>query len=188
MKFTTQKLVAIGALAAIQAVITLGGAGLNLIAGHYIGGILNSLFYVAVPILGVLIIKKFGTATIMGLVFSVLVIPLPIFGPPGFLPKILEGVIGGLIIDLVFLISRTGFYRKITSILAGGFGLLANWLIGYFLLLTFNIPGTKETAKFFVSPYCIAGALVYGCVSGFIAYLIYKKLSNTSIVKRIQGE
>ncbi len=188
MKFTTQKLVAIGALAAIQVVITLGGAGLNLIAGHYIGGILNSLFYVAVPILGVLIIKEFGTATIMGLVFSVLVIPLPIFGPPGFLPKILEGVIGGLIIDLVFLIARAGFYRKITSILSGGFGLLANWLIGCFLLLMFNIPGMEEMAKFFISPYGIAGAFVYGCLSGFIAYLVYKKLSNTSIVKRMQSK
>ena len=53
-----------------------------------------------------LLIRQFGCATIMGLIYSICALPLPVIGTTGFLPKILIGFSAGVAADLTYFLLK----------------------------------------------------------------------------------
>lgn len=185
MKWTTTKLITIGSLAATRLVFSLLGAVVVAITGMPgSGGVITVFVAGTILVFACLLVKKFGTATILTLIYSVLVIPLPLGGTPGFLPKILIITIAGFAVDCIFLLFRKN--KKIAALMAGG---IISLIEGFAMILLgkiFFLPGIEKFAKLFLSPITISATFVAGAFAGFIGYLIYKKMENTALIKRIQ--
>lgn len=185
MKWTITKLIAIGALAVIALLVGLLGnvlVGITGIPG--IGSLIMCFFAPVIFAFLCLLIKKFGAATLMGLLYGILALPLPSWGPPGFLPKIFAIGIMGLAIDFVFFLFRKN--EKLAAIIIGiptnVVGILA--MVGTFLL--FKIPSVEKSIKILLSP-LLAVMIILGLLGGWVGYIIFKRLQNTMVIKRIQG-
>ena len=185
VKWSTTKLTAIGSLGAATAVLSLAGAAINAISGvSGFGAIINIFVYCMMFALCCLIFDKFGSATIMGLVFGIIAIPIPVIGPPGFLPKILITVVYGFAADIVYTLLKRN--KKIASIGVG----LAVWVHPLLFIpigMYFSITSIHKLADIIFSPPAILFGSAYMSFSGYVGYLIYNKLKNTAVVKRIQG-
>lgn len=184
-KWTTTKLVAIGSVSVLSILFALSGATISAITGITgASGILNSIWGAVFNSFIVFLIPQFGTATIFNLIYSILALPLPLEGTPGFLPKILIGLSVGLIVDIVF-----HFFKKkpyLTAILIGSF---SQYLIGfeiYALGSIFKLPKIDVFQKLIFSPVMIILTIIFMGFFGYIGYVVYQKIKNTSIVKRIQ--
>ncbi len=185
MKWTATKLIAIGSLAAARLVFSLLGAAVVAITGiPGSGGVITVFVAGVMLVFTCLLIKKFGTATILTLIYSVLVMPLPLGGAPGFLPKILIITAASFIVDCIFLLFRKN--KKFAALMAGGILSLVEGFAMILLGKIFFLPGIEKFAKLFLSPVIVLATFVAGALAGFIGYLIYKKLENTALVKRIQ--
>ena len=113
-------------------------------------------------------------------------LPFHISGTPGFLPKIPIMIVGGLFVDLLYLLLKRN--KLIASLIIGG---LRTLYVGVTVIEVgrfFNIPGIDLSSKFLYSPIGIASAFILGSLGGSLGYLIYKKIENTSVLKKIQGE
>jgi len=133
-----------------------------------------------------LIIRKFGATTIMGLVAAILALPLPIAGPPGFiLTKLIFFVSAGFIADIIFLLLRG--HEKLSAIVTG---VVAGPTIGIMTVMIaslFSFPGAEKYINFVLRPSIVIGSFPLFAFLGYLAWLIYKKFENSSIVKRIQA-
>lgn len=183
--WTTTQLTAIGALAALNIVISLPGALVSSLTGSSFAGaginvIVIGLFYPFVALL----FKKVGSVTLWTLIFGILAIPLPIMGPPGLLLKIPYAIFWGILTDITYLIFRRS--EKAAAIAISAFG------IGPALILAplfWKILGASQLEKQYssFSPwYFVLAASVVGGLLGYLSYLIYKKIEKNSIVERIQ--
>ncbi len=191
MSWNLTKFVAAGSLGVFYVVLSLASAGLAAVSGSPIGaGIINVFVGGAMYPLVCLIVRQFGAATIMGLVFGLLVLPLPVLGPSGFFLKLPLALILGLVADLVFYLLRR---REIlASVIAGG---IVECIVGIVLglvIIALKLPGSEGLSKFITSPLTlllagIAGGFLPGGVGGYLGYLLYRKIKNTAVVKRIQG-
>ncbi|GAG23663.1 unnamed protein product, partial [marine sediment metagenome] len=91
----------------------------------------------------------------------------------------------GLIIDFIFAILRSK--RKLAAIIASA---ASSVYLVFALVIVgkiFGVPGITQTAKVFLSPLLLVATLIAGGISGYLAWLIYQRIRNTSIVSRIQG-
>jgi hypothetical protein len=70
-----------------------------------LGGLINGVFVSMILTIGLLSIRRFGTATWMWLVFSICCIPFTTLGPPGVY-KIAIGLVAGIIWDSVYFVTR----------------------------------------------------------------------------------
>lgn len=181
------KLVSAGALGVLLLVLSLGGAAIAGVTGiPGSSGIINVFVSGAMFALCCLVIRRFGAATIMGFVYSVLAIPLPLFGTPGFVPKILLGISSGLLADVIFLILRRN--ERIASLAVGA---ATQLLISLGIVVTgrlFGMPGIEQFEKIAFSPVGIIAAIVIGGIAGFLGWLIYSRIRDTAVVVRIQGQ
>lgn len=186
MKWNVTRLIAVGSLAVLWLALSLVGATLPLITGIpgasgliniFVGGIMYAVCCLVIP--------KFGAAMLMGFVFSVLAIPVPLMGTPGFAPKILIGISSGLIGDLINLVFRKA--RIPAAILIGGMTNLAVGLEIVGLGYVFGVAGIERAAKFIVSVPGILGMLVGGGIAGYFGWIIYSRLRTSAVVMRIQG-
>lgn len=185
--WTTTKLMAIGSLAALNVILSLPGAFLAGLTGlsvvSEVGNVvIISLFYPLVALL----FRQFGSVTLWGLISGVLFIPFPVAGPPGFVPKVLYIGLWGLITDLVYILLRRS--EKITAIAIGIIQIGPGALLAGFFWKVLGAPELAyQYAKLTGIIFVIVGSSAGGAL-GYLSYVIYKRLENTALVKRIQRE
>jgi len=185
-KWNITKLIAIASLAALYLILNIAGSVFTTTSG--VIGFSGLIFgFVPAMILAFcsLLIRKFGAATILMFILGTLGIPLPIFGTPGFLPKIFICLGIGLSVDIIFLLLRKR--PKIAAITLGAVSRIV-WGTGMISIgLLFSLPGIEKYSRLFLNPVMLLVLIVSGMIGGYLGYLIHTKLQNTSIVKRIQA-
>jgi len=185
-KWTTTKIISLGSLAALNLALSLLGSTIQTATGiPGSGGVFNALQGGIIVALCVLLIDRFWTLTIFGLIFSTLAIPFPIMGTPGFLPKILIGIGSGFIADIVYIALRKN--PRIASFGTSGILQLGVLLFIVGIGTLFNIPGIDQTRELFLSPVLLSVLFVLSGGAGLIGYLIFRRLENTPAVLRIRG-
>lgn len=186
--WTMTKLIATGGFSALTAVGMLTGAGLAAASGTFaasapVGLIVQSTMYS----LNLLVVRQLGAGTLMGLVFGLLVVPLPTVGTSGFFPKVIITGLMGLGADLIFLTIKN---EKLAALIAGGVTQLIIGLVLFGAAKAFGFPGINNLPAFLSKPtgLIISYILVFlvGAFGGFIAWTTYRKIKNTTVVKRIQ--
>ena len=184
MVWTTKKLVLTGLyaglLVGIEMIVALPlaiilGAGMGSIVGVFLGPLLLVLFK--------WMIKERGSLILVGLVASLLYLPLPAFGPPGFFPKLLILPGACLAMELVFLFLKK--HPKITSICGSIAFNVVGLIIFIKLLLMFGIPSGERLVSLAI-PFLIV-SIFGGIIGGYCGYLIYKKIENKPFIKQIQS-
>lgn len=185
-KWTTTKLVVLAGLVVLGFIASLAGGFLIAITGiPGAGGFITPFLVMIVVIFALLVIRKFWTATIGCIIYGILALPTPMFGPPGFLPKILIIVGLGIWIDIVYF-----FFRKNDRLAPIMIGVLSAPIVSLLLIgigLLFNMPGIDKFINILLSPFFVALTSILGATGGYIGYLFYNRLKNTSIVRRIQA-
>lgn len=190
MNWTTTKLIAIGALSALIVVMQLPGSTIATVLGMPgVEGLIESFIFPIPFIVLLLVVRNFGRATLSGLITGFLMLPLTMYGPPGFLLKIPASVISGFIVDVSFYFLRRS--EKLAAIVAGGIvGNFAAAILIMVALLLFPVEGAFAGFEEFRSAIGVLSiAVVSGLLcaaGGFIGYLLYKRVENTAVVKRIQ--
>lgn len=184
MKWTTRKIIAAVSLGAITIILSLPGMSLNVIIGTGFGGVINAFIGVMMLVVSILVFKTFGAATLVYLTYGVLGLPLPVLGTPGFLPKILIGLLIGLTADVVFLLSRR--YERLAAFLAAGSSAVVGGLLVIGFSLAFALPGVEKLVKAFLLPTPVVIMFILAGLFGLLGLFIYKKLENTAVVLRIQ--
>lgn len=183
-KWNTTKLIAAGSFGILSLVLQLPGVTIPAITGIPMSSVINMFIAPVFIVMCLFVIDKFGAATIMLSVFGILALPLPLAGTPGFFPKVLIFIIGGLFADLIYY-----FFKKNKVFVSVLIGILIPIYLGlgvYFVGNILGMPGLKQAAKFSFSPPMILISLLLVSGGGYLGYLIYNKIKNTSIVKRIQ--
>jgi len=184
--WTTTKLASIGGLAVLDVVLRLMGAGIQAVTGFVgAGGIINSFLTPIMAMICLFVIDQFGAATVMFTVLGILELPFPLTGTPGFFPKVFVLTIAGIIADTMYFFLKRD--KKVSSLIIGSVLTLylAFAIVGVGRL--FKLPGIGWTAKMFHSPFVLLLSVLIGALGGYFGYIIYGKIKNTSVVKRIQG-
>lgn len=137
------------------------------------GGAIAGGFYMFWIVLGVGIVKKTGTGTLIGIVQGILVIATGTMGTHGIM-SIISYTLPGIVVDMVFLISKN---KKFNSL---------HFVFG---CLTANVTGTLiSNILFFRLPFAtviliLSAAALSGTVGGIIAYSITKSLEKMNILE-----
>lgn len=185
-KFSLKELLAIGGLAALLTVIKLIGSSISTISGFlWLGGLVNGLIEPIVLVLSLFILNHFGSATVMYAIISLFELPLPLRGPPGWAIKIPILILGGLVFDLVY-----KFLKKNKKVASVAVGIIFQAYIGLTILgvgYLLKVPLLYNSALLFFSYVGVITVLVFGTFGGYFGYLVYQKIRNTAVVKRIQG-
>jgi len=179
--FSTKQLIFIALMGAILFVMDLAVSGISVAIGiPGAGGLLNTIFFVALATIGGRVIKKFGAFTMMALIYAILAVPNTTFGPPG-LYKIPLALFIGLLADCIaagFNYSNKSCYFSLP---------IANVLsipLGLFAMSYLGLPGAEELAKYlwlFMGLY-----LVESEIGAWIGIVIYnKKLNKVRIINQI---
>jgi hypothetical protein len=189
--WTTTKLIAAGSMGVLLWVFSIGGAALAAVVGFFaMSGIINMFVQAAVFTSACLILRKFGAGAITGSVFAILALPLPLLGTPGFLPKVIMGFLVGLVADTTFYL-----LRRRERLAAFATGAATQFILGFLFAgfgRLFGIQGFEKFPKFLTTlpgafiPAVIVG--LFGGGAGYFGWVIYRKIENACIVKRIQGE
>jgi len=148
-----------------------------------IGGMVSTLFWATAVAFGALVVRKFGSFTLMHFIYGF----LTIFAPITFLPSIFKVVLFtlmGLVTDLIvlaFKYSKVGYY---TSLILGHIF----FFVGAFLLYTLlGIPTTSqiEGAEYLivVIPLVTLVACGFGVLFG---YVLYNKFKSRGAIKQLQ--
>lgn len=181
MNFT--KMVVLVSLSVIYLIFGLLGSGVQILTGVAGGaalvmGVLGAMCMT----LSNLIMRKFGAATFMVLIYSILALPLPVIGTPGFFPKIIIATGGGFIADIVFWILR----KKITiaALFTGAFGQLTITILFFSLGVLFKMPGINAVLRLVILS-CVV-VFILAIFGGWLGLYVYKKIENTALIKRIQ--
>lgn len=187
-KWTTTKFIATGSLGVLCLVLAIPGAVIQAATGmSYIFGLTNVFVYGLMFTLCCLIIRKFWAATIMGLIYGVIALPLPVLVSAGFVPKILIGAGMGLVADSLFQLLRKKDLPASIIISLGSIWTMAGLMLGFVLLFDIFAPLVQKVVEIFLRPLGFAFLNGFIIFSGLTAYFIYKKLKNTTVVKRIQA-
>ncbi len=135
------------------------------------GGAIAGGFYMLWIVLGVAIVKKFGTGTLIGIVQSILVIATGIMGTHGIM-SLISYTLPGIMVDIVFLFSKD----KIYNILHFLFGCMAANITGTMIsnIMFFRLP---PSVVFLV----LSSAALSGALGGLIAYSISKGLTKINL-------
>lgn len=186
-KWNVTKLIAVGSLAVLLVVLELGGgaiAGVTGIPGT--SGFFNAIVEEMLVVICLFVIDEFGAATLMRLILGILVLPLPIIGTPGFLPKIAIAGVIGLISDVLYLPLKR--YKWVAACVIGAVSEIyyAPAIVAIGRLV--GMPGVEEMAQLMLSPLILVGALVIGAISGLLGWVIYSRIRDTAAVIRIRGE
>lgn len=184
MKWTTTKLMAAVAISVLYFLISIPAYSLTVISGiPGLSGLINSLIQAIVIVLVVFIFKTAGAATLVATLYGILSLPTPSLLGPGFFPKILIAFSAGLVVDIVYALTKRN--EKVAAVSTAIAFPLAIGILALLVGIAAGIPGIEKTAKLIFSflsvPYTIAFALL-----GLLALKIYKKLEKTNVIQRIQ--
>jgi len=139
------------------------------------GGAIAGGLYMMWIVLGIGLIKKTGTATLISIVQAITVVSLGIYGNHGIV-SFFTYIIPGLVVDFYVLLTRRKEFQ------AGDFflgGILAN-ISGTFLvnLVFFRLPLIPLVLT-------LAAASLSGGIGGLIAYGIAKNLRRNQVIKHL---
>lgn len=185
--WTTTKLIAIGGLAVVAIIANFPGMILQSIFGIPLISGFSAVFVAEImTVICLLTINRFGAASFYRLIIGILQLPLPIAGSPGFIGKIPISIGVGFLADILFHFMKGN--KKLAAIIIGGidevYWVFALILVGRLL----GMPGIEKSAKIFLNPLMILGAFLGGSIGGYLGYIIYQKIKDTSVVERIKGE
>ncbi|HBC29836.1 MAG TPA: hypothetical protein DC024_01115 [Clostridiales bacterium] len=137
------------------------------------GGAIAGGFYMFWIVLGAGIVKKTGTAALIGIVQGILVIAAGTMGTHGIM-SIVSYTLPGIVVDIVFLFSKNKKY----NILHYVFGCLAANVTGTLIsnLLFFRLP-------FVTVILILSAAALSGTIGGLIAYTINISLEKMNILE-----
>jgi hypothetical protein len=185
-KWKVSTFVAIAALSAFYVVISLPGAlaagisGMSMMAA-VVNIVIIGIMYSLVP----LIMRRFGAATLWAFLFSIIMLPLPLGGPAGLIIKVPYLTFWGFLADVTYQI-----FKKSDKIAAIAISIIQLGPGVYISVWLWTLLGSQqlaeETAKM-GGPITAAVLTVLGVFLGWVAYLIYSKLKDTAVVKRIQA-
>ena len=184
----TVQLLSLGGFAALYLTLAQIGVAFIYIFGlpPGTGGIINILWSATIPVIAVLVVRRFWAATIMLTIYYALALPLPIGGTPGFFPKILLGIVGGFSIDVIYYLFKRN--RALASVLMAA---VSQVVLGFSVVVfgsIFSMPGVEKIEAAILKPQVLLFAFVVSGLLGFSAWLTYKKIEKTSVVRRIQSE
>lgn len=183
--WTTTKLMAAGSLAVLTIILQLLGSSLTVVTGIPLASAaINILVAPAVMIICLLVIDQSGAATIMYIVVGILSLPLPLGGIPGFLPKVPIAIVEGVIADVLYSLLRQN--KRIVSLVIGSMTMLYAGVVTVELGRLFDVPGIEQTANLLYSPLVVPITLM-AALGGFLGWLIYSRIKNTAVIKRIQA-
>jgi hypothetical protein len=184
--WTTTKMIATGTICILNLLTRIiVYSTLLTLTGSVFAGISSLIYGAFFLVLVALINNQFGTVTLYS--FLNVIVGLP---TPGLFPKIANLILGptyGLIIDYINLKMKT---KLLFSIFAG-FTINLFWVLQtIFFFFFISLPGTKNVPEFLITPLGLIIVTLmlslFGIIPGYFAYFVYKKIENTSIVKRIQ--
>ena len=185
--WTTTKLIAIGGLAALDVSLALFGGIISSATGIPLaGGVVNNIIENSFVVFTLLLMDRFGTGIIFRFVVAALELPLPLLGAPGFGPKIIIGLVAGLLADIIYLASKRN--KIVTSFLIGG--LIQIWIVYSVVIIgrLVKMPGVEKTALVIMSAPLLMGAVVLGGLGGVLGYFIFKKVKGSSAIERLQQQ
>jgi hypothetical protein len=182
--FTTKQLIFIALMSAFMFVGDfILAAGIVVVTGIPLsGGIISLIFISFIYVTILLTVRKFGTATLIALIYTALASPTSSFGPPGFY-KIMIGVVLGLVVDIIL---SYGKYKKWAFYLSIFFGFMIVAPVMWGMLVLLNLPGAEDLGNILLIFMLIQGVeALIGC---WLARLVYnKKLSKLKIIKQISS-
>lgn len=185
MQWNIYKLITAGSLGVLLLVLALAGSTVTAVTGvPGAGGIINIFISGAMFAFCCLLLKQFGSATLMGVIYGICAIPLPLLGTPGFLPKIVIGTLAGLIADCLYALLKR--HERIAAPVIGAFSQIFIGLSILGLGLLFSLPGIEKFLKI-LSPIALVSSLLFGAAAGYVGYLIFSRLRETAVVRKIQG-
>jgi hypothetical protein len=168
--------------ALIFATAFLLGSGIIMATGiPATGGIANILAAVLVLVVGAHLVPKpgFGVLT-MGLMFT-LAIPTLIGGPPGAF-KIANGILIGLVFDIVVILGQRGFWAYVA---AGSLAAVTSITSIYAAMLLLGLPGAEKLQPLLL-PLTIMQAIT-GAIGGWLGSMIYeRRLKNLRFVRQLR--
>ncbi len=139
------------------------GSALLIPSGSMAGAI-----YMIWPSLAILTVKRFGSATLVGILQGIVVLITGIYGSHGIL-SLITYVIPGIIIDLVFLIIHP-FKKQWAMFLPAALGNVSgSALVGVIFM---HIPVIPLTIG-------LIPAFIFGAIGGFLSLLLYQGLIKT---------
>lgn len=183
-RFTTKDLIFITLVAAFNFVIDfLIVAPINTLTGiHGSGFLIDVIFINAIVTIVAIIIRKFGSITILSVIYGVLVIPTSIMGPPTPF-KVILGLIIGLTADIVIWAFR---YKRIGFLFGVAIANAISYPVGYYIALALGIPGTEELGK--VVWLLTFAVLLLGIFGDWLGIKLYeKRLSKNKFVKQFKN-
>ncbi len=181
--FSTKQIIFLAIIGALLFVMDFFVSGISTIVGvPFVGGLINTLFFVGLATIGGLIVRRFGAYTLMAFIYGVLAIPNNTFGPPGVY-KIIIVLFLGLVADIIifaFGYRVIGYYFSLT---------IANVLgipVGLFTFRYLNFPGADELAKIIWLLMIIYA--VESIIGAWVGIKLYeKKISKMNVVRQISG-
>lgn len=173
-KFNTFDLVVIAMMAAIGvAVKPIVVPLVHILTGPMVipGGSLAGGFYMMWLVLGAGLVKKKGTATLVGMVQSIMVIATGVYGTHG-IASLLTYTLPGLTVDLVLCITRLQPDGMFTMFLGGIFANLCGVILAN--LVFFRLPLVPLLL-------CISAGALSGALGGLLAWLVGTRLAKLNI-------
>ncbi len=183
MNFSVRELIVLAIFGAGLFVLDLLVSGITTVIGvPGTGGLVNAIFFVGLATIGGKIVKRFGTYTLMTLVYGVLASPTSVFGPPGVY-KIFIVVFIGLIADIIILLCK---YRPVGYYLGLAISNVLSIPIGLYTLIFLGLPGADalQKALFILMPIYFLESLI-GAWLGL--WLYEKRIKNLAVVRQLSS-
>lgn len=178
-KFSSKDIILIALLGAMSFVISfLIGSWITVATGiPASSALVTGLVHAFFTILAGLLLKKWGTITLMWLIYGVLAIPTIMIAPPGVL-KVSIVLIVGLVYDSVirlFNYSKKSFYFAwiVYTII------LTPLMIGYYVLM--GLPGWEKFVSMY--PILITAYVIEGMIGLTLGLYIYNRIKNKRFIR-----
>lgn len=183
-KFTTKQFVFLALITALMFVVdmTLGSWIIAITGIPGTSALINTLLNLFILTISLLVLRKFGTATIIYGLYGLIALPTALAGGgPGFWPKVPLSIISGLLFEIPVIL--TGFKKRGFAV---GLILLA---LGYLLYVPvyylMGVPELQQIKKILIPG--IIAVIVLGAIGIWLGFLVYNKIKNKSLVKQISG-
>jgi hypothetical protein len=180
MKFNIKELTFIGLSGVSMFLLSfLFGSALNVATGNpAASGFITQIFQGLILAIALLTVNKFGTATIMWLIYGILAIPTNMFGGFPGIYKVGLCLILGLVMDTAMYLFK---YKKWSLYLAGLVTYVAETPLVLYLYTLLKIPGAELVIKYgliMVSIFFIEFSL-----GVFIGTKIFNRIKNKRAIR-----
>lgn len=132
------------------------------------GGSMAGFIYMIWPMLAVLVVGRFGAATMVGLIQGIIIMVTGIYGSHGVL-TLITYTVPGVAIDVFYLFIRRWPNASLVAIPAAMGNLCGNLLVSILILHLPRIPLLISLVPSFF----------FGGVGGYLSWIIYKWLLQT---------